>query len=203
MFVTTILAKVREFLRYRETVRELSQLSDRELDDLGITRFRDPLDRPRARGRVISAALQQPPRPPFGGRLRRWLAAGGRGLAIRLIRPAGAPNPGRMSLPSPIHVVGGGLAGSEAAWQIAEAGVPAILHEMRPGARHRRPQDRRPGRARLLQLLPLRRCRDQCGRPAAPGDAPPRLAHHARTATPTRCRPAARLPSTATASPTR
>jgi methylenetetrahydrofolate--tRNA-(uracil-5-)-methyltransferase len=32
----------------------------------------------------------------------------------------------------PIHVVGGGLAGSEAAWQIAQAGVPVILHEMRP-----------------------------------------------------------------------
>ena len=32
----------------------------------------------------------------------------------------------------PIHIVGGGLAGSEAAWQIAEAGVPAVLHEMRP-----------------------------------------------------------------------
>ncbi len=33
---------------------------------------------------------------------------------------------------SPIHVVGGGLAGSEAAWQIVQAGVPVILHEMRP-----------------------------------------------------------------------
>ena len=32
----------------------------------------------------------------------------------------------------PVHVVGGGLAGSEAAWQIASAGVPVILHEMRP-----------------------------------------------------------------------
>lgn len=32
---------------------------------------------------------------------------------------------------SPIHVVGGGLAGSEAAWQIAGSGVPVILHEMR------------------------------------------------------------------------
>ncbi|MHA1601278.1 MAG: FAD-dependent oxidoreductase, partial [Alphaproteobacteria bacterium] len=32
----------------------------------------------------------------------------------------------------PIHIIGGGLAGSEAAWQIARAGVPAILHEMRP-----------------------------------------------------------------------
>jgi methylenetetrahydrofolate--tRNA-(uracil-5-)-methyltransferase len=33
---------------------------------------------------------------------------------------------------APIHVIGGGLAGSEAAWQIAQAGVPVILHEMRP-----------------------------------------------------------------------
>ena len=32
----------------------------------------------------------------------------------------------------PIHVVGAGLAGSEAAWQIAHMGVPVILHEMRP-----------------------------------------------------------------------
>src|ERR1700760_3282906 len=31
-----------------------------------------------------------------------------------------------------IHVIGAGLAGSEAAWQIAEAGVPVVLHEMRP-----------------------------------------------------------------------
>jgi methylenetetrahydrofolate--tRNA-(uracil-5-)-methyltransferase len=37
-----------------------------------------------------------------------------------------------MSNLEPIHVVGGGLAGSEAAWQIAQAGVPVILHEMRP-----------------------------------------------------------------------
>ncbi|GAB4233559.1 MAG: methylenetetrahydrofolate--tRNA-(uracil(54)-C(5)) -methyltransferase (FADH(2)-oxidizing) TrmFO [Kiloniellaceae bacterium] len=34
--------------------------------------------------------------------------------------------------PKPIHVIGGGLAGSEAAWQIARAGVPVVLHEMRP-----------------------------------------------------------------------
>ena len=32
----------------------------------------------------------------------------------------------------PVHVVGGGLAGSEAAWQIARMGVPVVLHEMRP-----------------------------------------------------------------------
>jgi len=33
---------------------------------------------------------------------------------------------------APIHIVGGGLAGSEAAWQLARVGVPVILHEMRP-----------------------------------------------------------------------
>ncbi len=33
---------------------------------------------------------------------------------------------------SVIHVVGGGLAGSEAAWQAAEAGAEVVLHEMRP-----------------------------------------------------------------------
>src|SRR5689334_1195699 len=31
-----------------------------------------------------------------------------------------------------VHVIGGGLAGSEAAWQIANAGIPVVLHEMRP-----------------------------------------------------------------------
>ena len=38
----------------------------------------------------------------------------------------------RSSAPPPIHIVGGGLAGCEAAWQAARAGAPAILHEMRP-----------------------------------------------------------------------
>jgi methylenetetrahydrofolate--tRNA-(uracil-5-)-methyltransferase len=37
-----------------------------------------------------------------------------------------------MAASKPIHVIGAGLAGSEAAWQIAQAGVPVILHEMRP-----------------------------------------------------------------------
>jgi len=36
-----------------------------------------------------------------------------------------------MSIDKPIHIIGGGMAGSEAAWQIARAGVPVILHEMR------------------------------------------------------------------------
>ncbi len=31
-----------------------------------------------------------------------------------------------------LHIIGGGMAGSEAAWQAAEAGVQVVLHEMRP-----------------------------------------------------------------------
>ncbi len=37
-----------------------------------------------------------------------------------------------MSDIKPIHIIGGGLAGSEAAWQAVQMGVPVILHEMRP-----------------------------------------------------------------------
>ncbi len=32
----------------------------------------------------------------------------------------------------PVHVIGGGLAGSEATWQLVSAGIPVVLHEMRP-----------------------------------------------------------------------
>jgi uncharacterized protein YjiS (DUF1127 family) len=36
--ITLIVAKVRAFMRYRASVRELSQLSDRELSDIGLSR---------------------------------------------------------------------------------------------------------------------------------------------------------------------
>ena len=55
---------------------------------------------------------------------------------------------------------------------------------MRPRPRHRRAQDRRAGRARLLQLLPLGRCRGERGRPAPSGDAPPRARSSCARATP-------------------
>jgi methylenetetrahydrofolate--tRNA-(uracil-5-)-methyltransferase len=34
--------------------------------------------------------------------------------------------------PDSVHIIGAGLAGSEAAWQVASAGIPVVLHEMRP-----------------------------------------------------------------------
>src|SRR5438445_6736554 len=39
---------------------------------------------------------------------------------------------GTKSTSEPVHIMGGGLAGSEAAWQAAAAGVRVVLHEMRP-----------------------------------------------------------------------
>src|SRR6202171_3508736 len=43
-----------------------------------------------------------------------------------------SPMTGTKSPSEPVHIVGAGLAGSEAAWQVANAGVRVVLHEMRP-----------------------------------------------------------------------
>lgn len=53
-----------------------------------------------------------------------------------------------------ITVVGGGLAGSEAAWQIAKAGIPVVLKEMRPGKQT--PAHRTDGLAELVCSNSLR-----------------------------------------------
>src|ERR1700691_2374147 len=39
---------------------------------------------------------------------------------------------GPKSPSEPVHIVGAGLAGSEAAWQVANSGIRVVLHEMRP-----------------------------------------------------------------------
>ena len=58
----------------------------------------------------------------------------------------------------PIHVIGGGLAGAEAAHQIAPRGVPVVLHEMRPV--RSTPRTRRiVGRAGVFEFVSLRRRR--------------------------------------------
>src|SRR5262249_58780317 len=68
-----------------------------------------------------------------GGRARPppWLRQSPPSGPRRLSRSAIAPIFAIMHH-NPIHVIGGGLAGSEAAWQIARAGVRVQLHEMRP-----------------------------------------------------------------------
>src|SRR3979409_26888 len=40
---------------------------------------------------------------------------------------------GTKSTSDSVHIVGAGLAGSEAAWQVARSGTRVVLHEMRPG----------------------------------------------------------------------
>ena len=57
----------------------------------------------------------------------------------------------------PVHIIGGGLAGSEAAWQVARAGVPVVLHEMRPVRGTEAHARRGPRRAGVLQFVPLGR----------------------------------------------
>ncbi|MFC0219169.1 uncharacterized protein YjiS (DUF1127 family) [Pseudochelatococcus lubricantis] len=42
MIVSYILSKIRAWRLYRETIRELSQLSDRELNDVGLSRWEIP-----------------------------------------------------------------------------------------------------------------------------------------------------------------
>ena len=37
-----------------------------------------------------------------------------------------------LPMTEPVHIIGGGFAGSECAWQLAERGVDVVLHEMRP-----------------------------------------------------------------------
>ena len=69
-----------------------------------------------------------------------------------------------------------------------------------PAARHRGASHGAARRARLLELLPLGRRREQRGRRHPSRDARAGLADHALRPTRIRCRPAARWRSTATAS---
>ncbi len=67
---------------------------------------------------------------------RRQMAAGrrndGRAAGDSRRRHSAHPNLLADMSGGPVHVIGGGLAGSEAAWQLARAGCPVVLHEMRP-----------------------------------------------------------------------
>ena len=103
-----------------------------------------------------------------------------------------------------IHIIGGGLAGSEAAWQLAEAGVPRPpVRNARVGRDDRR-RTRPIGLAELVCSNSFRSddAEQQRGRAAPCRDARAGLADHARGATRTRCPPARRWRSTATALPT-
>ena len=47
--------------------------------------------------------------------------------------PGNSHDPAGTGAAGPVHVIGAGLAGSEAAWQLARAGIDVVVHEMRPG----------------------------------------------------------------------
>ncbi len=83
MFVTHILSKVRAYLRYRETVRELSLLTDRELDDLGISRFQiDSVARYHVPPKFSLHCSTRRPARPQGGHSRVW-GPRGSGVSVR------------------------------------------------------------------------------------------------------------------------
>ena len=108
-----------------------------------------------------------------------------------------------MKKAQPIHIIGGGLAGSEAAWQAAEAGAPVVLHEMRPVRGTDAHQT-----DRLAELVCSNSFRSDDWETNAVGllHAEMRragLADHAPAPTRTRRRPAARWRWTARASPRR
>ena len=73
-----------------------------------------------------------------------------------------------------VTIVGGGLAGCEAAWQLARRGVAVDLYEMRPGAADAGAPDGRPRRARLLEQPARQRARPgrrACSRRRCAGSA--------------------------------
>ena len=49
-----------------------------------------------------------------------------------MLFPNGRPSPTSHAMSKTLHIVGGGMAGSEAAWQAAQMGVHVVIHEMRP-----------------------------------------------------------------------
>ena len=96
-----------------------------------------PLGPHRARRQDPGQCVQQRSHSALEGALRRGEhfqlndpAVGTQPLPPPGHGPSFAPmSPGPSA---PIHIVGGGLAGCEAAWQIVGQGVPVVLHEMRP-----------------------------------------------------------------------
>jgi methylenetetrahydrofolate--tRNA-(uracil-5-)-methyltransferase len=79
---------------------------------------------------------------------------------------------------SPIHVIGGGLAGSEAAWQIAKAGIPG--RAARDAAARGTDAHKTDGLAELVCSNSFRSDDSHSAMPSAccMGDAPARLADH-------------------------
>src|SRR5712692_3176687 len=105
--------------------------------DLGpFARFAGPPTQPQECGVKPAASLHQSGLARGGVADCRKLIADGR-FTSRPIMGRGPLKPAcgaRAANPVmlPIHIIGGGLAGSEAAWQAARAGHRAVLHEMRP-----------------------------------------------------------------------
>ena len=131
----SLIRMIQAFRDYQRNVSELSQLSDRELADIGLDRS----DIPRVAAGHVPGLISFSPHDeritPASLRALSYPMAENvhlgkctdRRKALTLSRHDRPP-----TLPTSVHMIGAGLAGSEAAWQVANAGVPVVLHEMRP-----------------------------------------------------------------------
>lgn len=90
--------------------------------------------RPRSTGFVLGH-LMTPPLSRIDLRTLRRTAAmpSGNDDPLRVFLTVSRYRMHRTMTSEPVHIIGGGLAGSEAAWQVAQSGVPVVVHEMRPG----------------------------------------------------------------------
>ena len=99
-----------------------------------------------------------------------------------------------------IRIIGGGLAGSEAAWQAASRGVPVTLYEMRPvpaDARSTRPIASPNSSAAIPSAATSSTTPSACSKKRCGGSVRSSCARPKRAA----CRPARRWPSIASGSP--
>src|SRR5260370_29052390 len=69
---------------------------------------------------------------PPGGGLSRTCCEAPAAFHCARKRATCGPMTGTKSSSESVHIVGAGLAGSEAAWQVAKSGARVVLHEMRP-----------------------------------------------------------------------
>ncbi len=115
---------------------------------------------PRGRGRRKVAPVERVAvKPASAAKAKARPRPRSRRRRSRSRRPVGkARGPQARELMA-IRIIGGGLAGCEAAWQAASRGVPVTLYEMRPVAADRRAQDRPARRTGLQQLVPRRQAR--------------------------------------------
>ena len=96
MFITLILKRIAAWRRYRANLRELGQLTDRELDDIGLSRGN--VDYRRSHERRVLIRISRLNSKDFDARL--WRASCFMGKSARFWRPCPLARPSTSSVPA-------------------------------------------------------------------------------------------------------